>query len=132
MHTVGGNSQGLRIVFGSKRLTLHLGICPKRTLQTALAIGSCTFGCHVTLHYLVVGQVTTRQINQFLLFLLKTVENGYGMVGRTVVVSPHHGFIVGIRTDNGYLLLIFLQRQDIVVVLKQHYRLACHVERQLG
>ena len=53
------------------------------------------------------------------------------MVGCAVVVTPHHGLIVGIRTNDGNLLLALLQRQDVVIVLQENDRLARHVEGYL-
>ena len=132
MHAIGGHRQGLGVVLGGKGLAFHLGIRPERSLQSLLTVRCHTFRCHVTLHHFVVGQVATGEIHQFLLLGLDTVEDGDGLVGRSVIVAPHHGFIVGIGANDGDLLCIFLQRQDIVLVLQQHDALARHFQRDLG
>ena len=54
------------------------------------------------------------------------------MVWGTIIVSPHHRLVMSIRTDNGNLLGILLQRQDIVLVLKQYDGLTSHVQRYVS
>ena len=54
------------------------------------------------------------------------------MVGLSVIVSPHHGCIVGIRTNDGNLLLILIKGQDAALILEEHYALTCHVEGDVG
>ena len=54
------------------------------------------------------------------------------MVGHSVVVTPHHRSIVGIRTNHGNLLCILLQGEDIILVLQEHDGLTGHVEGCLG
>ena len=132
MHAIGGHRQGLGIILGGKGLARHLGIRPERSLQSLLTIRSHTLRRHVTFHHFIVGQVATGEIHQFLLFGLDAVENGDGLVGCSVIVTPHHGFIVGIGANDGNLLCIFLQRQDIVLVLQQDDGLARHFQRDLG
>ena len=126
MHTIGRHRQRFCIIFGSKRLTLHLGIGPERSLQSFLAIRCRTLHCHVTLHHLVVSQVAALGIEQLLRFSLDTVKDGHSRIGRTIIVTPHHGLVIGIRTNDGNFLL-FTERQNVVVVLQQHNALACHV-----
>ena len=82
-------------------------------------------------HHQVVGQVATRDIDNLLLLGLDTVEDGDGVVGRTVIVTPHHGLAMGVRTDDGYLLSILLQWQDVAVVLQQDDGLTGHIEGYL-
>ena len=71
-------------------------------------------------------------IEEFLLFALDSVENGDRMVRHTVVVTPHHRGIVGIRTNHGDLLTILLQGEDIILVLQEHDGLTGHIDGCLG
>ena len=85
----------------------------------------------MTLHHLIIRQVTAWRIEHLLLascslLLEYAIKNRYGRIGRTIVVTPHHRFIVSIGTNNGNTLL-FVERQDAVVVLQQHDALARHV-----
>ena len=105
MHTCCGDIDGLRVVFGGEGLALH---------------------------HLVVGQVATGEINEILLLGLKTLEDCDGLVGRTIVVTPHHRLVVGVRTDYCDLLLSFLQGEDVVLVLQQDDSLTGHLEGHLG
>ena len=130
VHTGSRDCQRRGVILGGDGLTLHLDIVPERSAQSFLAAYGAV-GCHQTVHHFVVGQVTAGKRHQFLLFCLDAVEDGDGVVGRSVVVTPHQRFVVGIRTDDGNLLLVFLQWQHVALVLQQHDGLACHVECQL-
>ena len=67
------------------------------------------------------------------LFLcLYAVEDGDGAVGRAVVVAPHEGFIVGVGSDDGYLLAILGEREHSVLVVEKDDALASHVEGYLA
>ena len=57
-------------------------------------------------------------VEQLLLFSLDAVKDGDGMVGHAVVVAPHQRGIIGVGTDDGQRFLVFLQRQDMVLVLQ--------------
>ena len=127
MHTKGGNSQRCGIILRRHRLALHLTVIPEGALHTLLALETALRG-HQTFHHFVICQVAASSIEQLLLFGLDTIKDSNGMIGLTVIIPPHHWRIVSIRSDNGNLLLTFLQREDIVVILKQHNALACHIE----
>ena len=131
VHSSCGHVDGFRIVLGSEGLACHLRVVPESSLQTFLAVGSDAVGGDVAFHHLLVGEVAAGDVDQFLLFGLDTVEDGDGVIRRTVVVTPHHRCVVGIRTDDGDLLHILLQRQDIALVLQEHDTLAGHVEGYL-
>ena len=118
MHTIGGNSQRLGIILRSERFTLPLRIRPERTLQTFLTIRSRTLRSHVTFHNLVIRQVTARSIEQLLLLGLDTVKDRHRMVRGTIIVAPHHRFIICIRTDDSDFLCILLQRKNLILVLQ--------------
>ena len=130
VHAKGGNSQRRSIILCCDGLALHTTVVPERTLHTFLTLETA-LRSHQTLHHLVVGQVTTCSIEQFLRLGFDTVEDGDGMVGRAVVVTPHHRHIVSIRTNHGNLLL-FVQWQNIVFILQQHHRLTGHIQREVG
>ena len=132
VHTCSGDIDRLRVVFGGEGLALHIRVVPECALQSALAVGSGTLAGHVALEYLIVSQIASRDISDFLLLGLDAVKDGDGMIGRTVVVTPHHRLVVRIRTDDGNLLCILLQRQDIAVVLQQDDALAGHIEGDVG
>ena len=74
----------------------------------------------MTLHHLVVCEIAARNIYDILLFCTDATEDSNSIIGGAVIVSPHHRLIVGIRSDNGYLLRITFQRQDIVIILQEH------------
>ena len=74
----------------------------------------------MTLHHLIVCEITTRNIYDILLFCTDAAEDSNSIIGGAVIVSPHHRLVVGIRSDNGNLLCITFQRQDIVIVLQEH------------
>ena len=130
MHTKGGDGDRLGIVLSRHGLTLHTTVVPERTLHTLLTLKTA-LRSHQTLHHFVVSQVTTSMVEEFLLFGLDTVEDRNGMIRCTVIVTPHQGLIVGIRTNHGNLLSILLQGQDITLILQQHNRLAGHIEGNL-
>ena len=132
VHTCCGYIHGFRVVFSSESLALHLSVVPERTFQTLLAVGRHALCCQMALHHLVVGQVTAGDIEELLLFGFDTVEDGDGVVRCSVVVTPHHGYIVGIGTDHCYLLLSFLQGEDVILVLQQYDGLTGHVKGYLG
>ena len=117
MHTGCGHVDGLRIVLGGEGLAFHLRVVPERSLQSFLTVGRRTFCGQMALHHTIVGEVATWQIDQLLLFGLDTIEDGHCVVGCTVIVTPHHRLVVGIRTYHGNLLRILLQGQDITFVL---------------
>ena len=71
----------------------------------------------MTLHHLVIGQVATRRIKYLLLLGLDAIQNSNGMIRRTIVVTPHHRFIMSVGTDDGDFLCILLQRQNVIFVL---------------
>ena len=127
MHTKRSNSQRCGIILRRDWLTLHLTVIPERALHTLLTLETALRG-HQALHHLVVRQVATCSIEQLLLLALDAIKNSYSMIRLSVIITPHHRRIVGIRTNHGNLLLAFLQRKNIVVVLKQHNTLTRHIE----
>ena len=131
VHTKGGNSQWLGIILRGDGLALHAPVVPEGTLHALLAF-EAALRSHQALHHPVVGQIATLSVKKFLLLRLDAVENGDGMVRRTVVVTPHHRLVVGIGTDNGNTFLILLEGKHIVLVLQQHDGLTRHVEGYLA
>ena len=131
VHAGGGDGKRSGVVLGGHGLARHLGVVPERATEALLAIGSTLRG-QQAVHHLVVGQVASLQVGEFLLLGLDAVEDGYRVVGHAVVVAPHQWLVVGIGTNHGYLLLVLSQRQHVAFVLQQHNRLAGHVERQLA
>lgn len=63
---------------------------------------------------------------------LDAVEDGDGAVGRTVVVAPHHGSVVGIGPDDGDGFPTGLEGEHPSLVLEEHQTLPGHVECQLA
>ena len=131
VHAGGGHVDGLRIVLGGEGLAGHLGVVPEGALQAFLAIWSHAVGSEMAFHHLVVGEVAAWDIDQLLLLGFNAVEDGDGVIGRTVIVTPHHRLVAGIGADDGNLLGILLQRQDVALVLQEHDALAGHVEGYL-
>ena len=62
----------------------------------------------MTLHHLIVGQVTAWEIDQLLLLGLDAVEDGDGVIRCTIIVTPHHRLVLSIRSDNSNLLCVLL------------------------
>ena len=116
MHTEGGDGQRLGIVLRGNGFAVHVAIVPESALQTFLALETALRGKE-TLEDSVISQVATCMVIEFLLLGLDAVKNRDGMIRRSVVIAPHHGLVVGIRADNGYLLGIFLQRQNVILIL---------------
>ena len=131
VHAGGGHVDGLGIVLGGERFACHLRVVPEGALQAFLAIWSHAVGSEMAFHHLVVGEVAAWDIDQLLLLGFNAVEDGDGVIGRTVIVTPHHGLVAGIGADDGNLLGILLQRQDVALVLQEHDALAGHVEGYL-
>ena len=50
----------------------------------------------------------------------------------TIVVTPHHRCIIGIRTDDGEPFTTLLQGQDTILILQQHDSLSGHTEGEVG
>ena len=130
MHAGGGHSHGGRIVFGGNRSAVHRRVVPEPSTQSCLAVLTAV-ALHQAGQNLVIGLVAAREIHKLLLFRLDAVENRDSVVRRAVIVAPHQGLVVGVRTNHGYLLLILGQRQHITLVLKQDDSLTGHVQRQL-
>ena len=116
MHTEGGDGQRLGVVLGGNGLAVHATVVPEGALQTFLAFETA-LRAKETLKDSVVSQVAACMVVEFLLLGLDTVENRDGMVRRAVVIAPHHGLVIGIGADNGYLLRIFLQWQNVILIL---------------
>ena len=131
VHAEGGDSQRGGIVLCGDGLALHLAVVPEGALEAFLAVWGDAVSGHETLHHLVVGQVAAGFIEQFLLLGLDAVEDGDGLIGRAVVVAPHHRLVGGIGTNDGNLLLILLERQDVSVILQQDDALAGHLKRDI-
>ena len=126
MHTKGGDSQWRGVILCRNWLPLHSAIIPECAFHTLLALEAALRG-HQAFHYLVVGQITALRIEHFLRLGLNAVKDSDGMVGLSVIISPHHRCIVGIGTNDGNLLLAILQRKYVILILKQNYRLASHI-----
>ena len=60
-------------------------------------------------------------------FLLNAFENSDGVVGITAIVAPLHDTVLGIGSHNNYFQVVFLERKDVVVVLKEHDALLRHL-----
>ena len=119
VHARRGHSHRRGIVACGDALAAHRGVVPEGAFHTRFAVEG-TLVAHQAFHHLVVGKVATGEVQQFALFRLDAVEDGDGVVGHAVVVAPHHRRVVGIRSDDGYLSTVLLQRQHVVVVLQQH------------
>ena len=58
-------------------------------------------------------------------------QYGDGVEWGTVIVAPLHDAVVGIGPHDGYGQPSLFQRQDVVVVLQQYQRAACHLQRKV-
>ena len=132
VHTCCGDIDRFCISLGGEGLAFHLGVIPESALQSFLAVGSDTVGSQMTLHYLIVGQIAAREIDELFLFGLDAVEDGNGVIRRAIIVTPHHRLVLSVGTNHGYLLSVLLQGQDIVIVLQQNNTLTGHLESHLG
>ena len=131
VHTIGSYCQRWGVVLCSDGFAFHLAIVPERTLHTFLTLKATLRGQKAFLH-LVVGEVASLSIEQFLCLCLDTIKDSYRVIGRTVIVTPHHWGIVSIRTYDSNLLRISLQRQYVILILQQYNGLARHIQRQVS
>ncbi len=122
-----GLGERLCVVFCSNGFPLTSGVVPKCTLETLAAVETA-FGKQ-RCHNAAVCKIASLMVYGFSVFASYTVEYRYGSCGGAVIVAPHHRFVVGVRTDNGYFLT-FLQRQYAIAVLQQCDGLACHFKGQ--
>ena len=79
-----------------------------------------------------VGKIAAFDVVHVLMLGPYTVKDGHRTVGGTVVIAPHHRHIIGIRADHSDAFVVFLQWKHVLLVLQQHDRLACHIERKLA
>lgn len=78
-------------------------------------------------------EITALDIYQVFVVATQSVEDVYGVCGRTVIVAPHHRTVVSVGPDDGdALVALGIERQNIITVFQQHERLSRHVERELS
>ena len=113
----------------SHRGTLHLRIIKIGGLHTLSALRCLQF-TETTLEHLVARQSATVDIACLRRQLLDTLQGRYRPRGKAAVVTPHHHRVDGVHAQHGYLL-VFPQRQCLLLVHQQHHALTGHVESQL-
>ena len=126
MLTVGGHCYRVDIVFLSHWFARTADVIPERSTNTFLAIDGAL--SQKTVDNTFLGEVASLEIRNVLLAHLgaNAVEDSDGRIRSTVVISPHHRDIVGVRTDDGNLLLLGKGKQFLI--FKQHNTLSRHVE----
>ena len=130
MHTSCCYSERSIVILYRNRITLHINIVPECTLQAFPSIKRTLV--EERFHYLQVCEVTALNILYILVFALDTTKNRNGVIRRSVIITPHHGIIVGIRSNNGNLFIcIFIKRQNIIVVLQKNNTLTSHIKGNL-
>ena len=110
MLTIGSYLHRILFLGDGNRLTFHFTIVPESALKAYLAI-------HATLVEVRIQSLVVHQVAPFkgddLVFLqttLDTIQNGNCLSWSTIIVSPHHRFVIHIWSDESNLLYLFIER----------------------
>ena len=104
MLTIGSYLHRILFLSDGNRLTFHFTIVPESALKAHLAI-------HATLVEVRIQSLVVHQVAPFkgddLVFLqttLDTIQDGNCLSWSTIIVSPHHRFVIHIWSDESNLL----------------------------
>ena len=128
MGAIGGYIHGMSYLYGTHRLSFPGTIIPESSLHATFSFKRALI--KPTFKGLVVGKVATGKVFHILLsdLLLNTFQNGHSLVRCSIIVTPHHRLIIGIRTDDCDFLLGEWQN---AVVLQQDHTLTGHIKGYL-
>ena len=130
--TIGRYLHRILLLGDDNRLAFHLAIVPESALKAHLAIHATLV--EVRIQNLVVHQVASIKGDNlvFLQTTPDTIQDGNCLSWSTIIVSPHHRFVIHIRSDESNLLYFFIERQNLILVLEQRHGLQSHIERELA
>ena len=110
MLTIGSYLHRILFLGDGNRLTIHFTIVPESALKAHLAIHATLV--EVRIQSLVVHQVAPFKGDDlfFLQTTLDTIQDGNCLSWSTIIVSPHHRFVIHIWSDESNLLYLFIER----------------------
>ena len=104
MLTIGSYLHRILLLGDGNRLSVHFTVVPESALKAHLAIHATLV--EVRIQSLVVHQVAPFKGNDlaFLQTTLDTIQDGNCLSWGTIIVSPHHRFVIHIWSDESNLL----------------------------
>ena len=110
MLTIGSYLHRILLLGDGNRLSVHFTVVPESALKAHLAIHATLV--EVRIQSLVVHQVAPFKGNDlaFLQTTLDTIQDGNCLSWGTIIVSPHHRFVIHIWSDESNLLYLFIER----------------------